>query len=77
MRSTRKASSLSNVNITKSKEELILPRPEKQYVSWEERLNQRNQRIQAELLSEEKKLGPDNNDGQQKLKKRRVCIRRS
>ena len=57
MRSTRKASSLSNVNITKSKEELILPRPEKQYVSWEERLNQRNQRIQAELLSEKKKLG--------------------
>lgn len=70
MRSTRKASSLSNVNITKSKEELILPRPEKQYVSWEERLNQRNQRIQAELFSVKKKLGSDNNDGQQKVEEK-------
>lgn len=66
MRSTRKASSLSNVNITKSKEELILPRPEKQYVSWEERLNQRNQRIQTELLSGEKKEGSDNDNEQQR-----------
>ena len=47
-----------------------MPRPEKQYVSWEERLNQRNQRIQAELFSEKKKLGSDNNDGQQKVEEK-------
>ena len=45
MRSTRKAASLSNINLAKSKDELILPRPEKKYTPWSERLNQRNERI--------------------------------
>ncbi|EMG49984.1 hypothetical protein G210_5032 [Candida maltosa Xu316] len=56
LRSTRKASSLSNVNLTKSKEELILPKPEKEYVSWDTRLNQRNEKIRQELLSKEKTI---------------------
>ncbi|KAK6453970.1 histone deacetylase complex [Scheffersomyces xylosifermentans] len=49
LRSTRKASSISNVNLTKSKEELILPRREKEYISWNERLLERDNIIQMNL----------------------------
>lgn len=55
MRSTRKAASLSNINLAKSKDELILPRPEKKYTPWSERLNQRNERISGELLKVDNK----------------------
>ena len=61
LRSTRKASSISNSNLAKSKEELILPRKEKEYISWEERLLERDNIIQMNLsvtteqISEESK----------------------
>ena len=49
LRSTRKASSISNVNLTKSKEELILPKREKQFISWNERLIERDNYIRMRL----------------------------
>lgn len=50
LRSTRKVSLISNVNLTKSKEELIYPKMEKEYHSWKERLLQRDSLIQLDLL---------------------------
>ncbi|MDC6270988.1 hypothetical protein PP707_01680, partial [Acetobacter pasteurianus] len=52
MRSTRKASSISNINLGKSKDELVLPRPDKKYVSWDERMAERDQQLQKELLEQ-------------------------
>ncbi|EGW32637.1 uncharacterized protein SPAPADRAFT_72003 [Spathaspora passalidarum NRRL Y-27907] len=50
LRSTRKANSISNVNLMKSKDELILPRPSKEYISWEERLIKRDLELQSKFL---------------------------
>ncbi|KAG7662161.1 SET3 [[Candida] subhashii] len=50
LRSTRKASSISNVNLTKSKEDLIMPRPNKEYISWDERMIKRDEELQEKLL---------------------------
>lgn len=49
LRSTRKASSISNINLAKSREELIIPKKPKNYVSWNERLIQRDEYIQMSL----------------------------
>ena len=48
LRSTRKASGISNVNITKSKDELI-PRQPREFVSWEQKLIEREKGIRMEL----------------------------
>lgn len=48
LRSTRKASGISNVNITKSKDELI-PRKPREFVSWKQQLVEREQGIRMEL----------------------------
>ncbi|RLV94698.1 SET domain-containing protein 3 [Spathaspora sp. JA1] len=53
LRSTRKANSISNVNLVKSKDELILPKPSKEYVSWEKRLVNRDLQLQAKILTPE------------------------
>ncbi|KAK6462796.1 histone deacetylase complex [Scheffersomyces coipomensis] len=49
LRSTRKASSISNINLAKSKDELILPKKEKEYISWSDRLVERDNVIQMNL----------------------------
>ncbi|GEQ68089.1 hypothetical protein JCM33374_g1755 [Metschnikowia sp. JCM 33374] len=45
LRSNRKASSLGGGSINKSKEELVLPKKIKEYISWKQRLIDRDQRI--------------------------------
>lgn len=49
MRSTRKAAILNNTG-AKTKEELVLPRPIREYISWEERLAQRDILLQEKIL---------------------------
>lgn len=55
MRSTRKALSIANVNLVKTKEEVIFPQLHKQYVLWAERLVQRDNiiRLQVEVKLED------------------------
>lgn len=50
LRSTRKISGLTNVNLYKPREELILPKEPKTYISWEERLYERDKFIQTKLF---------------------------
>lgn len=69
LRSTRKASGISNVNITKSKDELI-PRQPREFVSWEQKLIEREKGIRMELrittkdgsLTAEETLDSNDND---------------
>ncbi|KAI5967535.1 SET3 [Candida margitis] len=49
MRSTRKAANLNNT-AAKTKEELVLPRPSRKFVSWEERIVARDLQLQEKLL---------------------------
>lgn len=49
LRSTRKASNISNINLSKSREELIIPKKRRNFVSWEERLVERDKIIQMDL----------------------------
>lgn len=49
LRSTRKASSISSINLAKSREELIMPKRSRKFISWEERLIERDQIIQMNL----------------------------
>lgn len=49
MRSTRKAAIL-NTSGAKTKEELVLPRPNRQFVSWDERMIERDRQLQEKLL---------------------------
>ncbi|CUM49326.1 uncharacterized protein AC631_04219 [Debaryomyces fabryi] len=49
LRSTRKASNISNINLSKSREELIIPKKQRNFVSWEERLVERDRIIQMDL----------------------------
>ncbi|CUM68179.1 uncharacterized protein PRCAT00005897001 [Priceomyces carsonii] len=57
MRSTRKAASISNVNLNKSKEELFSQEKPPVYRSWKERLDDRDETIQMKLsiTTDEKK----------------------
>lgn len=48
LRSTRKASGISNVNITKAKDELV-PRKPREFVPWKEKLIEREKGIRMEL----------------------------
>jgi hypothetical protein len=50
LRSTRKASSISNVNLTKSKEELIFSKKSKKYIPWDDRLLERENIIELNFL---------------------------
>lgn len=52
LRSTRKASSLSNVAFNKSKEELVMPKKDRKFISWKERLIERDQAIRLLISSE-------------------------
>lgn len=56
LRSTRKVSSISNVNLAKSKEELIFPKKEKEYVPWSARFAERDRVIQMNLLVSSDKM---------------------
>ncbi|CUM51941.1 unnamed protein product [Debaryomyces tyrocola] len=49
LRSTRKASNISNINLSKSREELIIPKKQRNFISWEERLIERDRIIQMDL----------------------------
>lgn len=51
LRSTRKASSLTNIVFNKSKEELVMPRKSKQFVSWKERLSERDKLLHMSIFS--------------------------
>lgn len=51
LRSTRKASSLSNIPFNKSKEELVMPRKNKPFISWKERLVERDNLIHLAVFS--------------------------
>lgn len=51
LRSTRKASSLTNIAFNKSKEELVMPKKKKQYVSWKERLSERDRLLHMSIFS--------------------------
>lgn len=59
LRSTRKASSISNINLAKSREELIIPKKPKSFVSWNERLIQRDEYIQMSLSVSTSNKGED------------------
>lgn len=52
LRSTRKASSLSNSAFNKSKEELVMPKKDRKFISWKERLIERDQAIKLAMSSE-------------------------
>lgn len=58
LRSTRKVSLISNVNLAKSKDELIAPKKFKHFVSWNERLAERDKVIQMNLsvMTNEKEI---------------------
>lgn len=51
LRSTRKASSLNNNSISKSKEELVMPKKDKQFISWKERLVERDNILHQTIFS--------------------------
>lgn len=51
LRSTRKASSLSNVAFNKSKEELVMPKKAREFVSWKERLLERDDKLHSAIFS--------------------------
>lgn len=51
LRSTRKASSLTNIAFNKSKDELVMPRKSKQYISWKERLTERDELLHMSIFS--------------------------
>lgn len=51
LRSTRKASNLSNLAFSKSKEELVMPKKTKDYVSWKDRLIERDGHLHLALFS--------------------------
>lgn len=51
LRSTRKASSLSYLLLNRSKEELVLPKKAKEYVSWKDRLIERDEQLHSALFS--------------------------
>lgn len=51
LRSTRKASSLTNIAFNKSKEELVMPKKSKQFVSWKERLSERDNLLHMSIFS--------------------------
>lgn len=51
LRSTRKASGLSNTSLSKSKEVLMMPQQVKEFVSWKERLVERDGKLHAALFS--------------------------
>lgn len=59
LRSTRKASSISNINLTKSKDELIFSQESKRFVSWDDRLTERDNRIEFNLLVTTKNVSLD------------------
>lgn len=62
LRSTRKASSISNINLTKSKDELIFLQESKKFVSWDDRLKERANRIEFNLFVTTKDLNVDQKD---------------
>ncbi|KAK7682892.1 hypothetical protein QCA50_013924 [Cerrena zonata] len=62
LRSTRKASNISNVNLSKSREELIRPKKSKQFISWDERLIERDRNIQQSLISPDQALLSDQDE---------------
>mmetsp|Transcript_3020 Transcript_3020/g.3370 ORF Transcript_3020/g.3370 Transcript_3020/m.3370 type:complete len:1117 (+) Transcript_3020:111-3461(+) len=64
LRSTRKASNISNINLSKSREELIIPKKQRNFVSWEERLVERDRIIQMDLhvTTNESDVDPIEND---------------
>lgn len=57
LRSTRKISGITNVNLYKPRDELILPKEPKKYISWEERLYERDKFIQTKLFLPTKQEG--------------------
>lgn len=50
LRSTRKISGITNLNLYKPRDELIMPKEPKTYVSWQERLVTRDRLIEANLF---------------------------
>lgn len=51
LRSTRKASSLTNVAFNKSKEELVMPKKARKFISWKERLAARDEMLHSAVFS--------------------------
>lgn len=51
LRSTRKASSLTNIAFNKSKEELVMPKKSKPFVSWKERTAERDKLLHSRIFS--------------------------
>ncbi|CAG85012.2 DEHA2B01386p [Debaryomyces hansenii CBS767] len=63
LRSTRKASNISNINLSKSREELIIPKKQRNFISWEERLIERDRIIQMDLHVTTNESSADSTDG--------------
>ena len=63
LRSTRKASNISNINLSKSREELIIPKKQRSFISWKERLIERDRVIQMNLLVTTNESSADSIDG--------------
>ncbi|KAF6041787.1 PHD-finger family protein [Candida parapsilosis] len=68
MRSTRKAAIMNNTG-AKTKEELVLPRPNRQFVSWKERMIERDRQLQEKLLRKvDQAMKVEANEPQPKVK---------
>lgn len=63
LRSTRKASNISNINLSRSREELIIPKKQRNFISWEERLIERDRIIQLDLHVTTNESSADSIDG--------------
>ncbi|WPK24593.1 hypothetical protein PUMCH_001872 [Australozyma saopauloensis] len=59
LRSTRKASSLINTSSNKSKDDLVLPTNRRQFVSWQERLKQRENALLVQYFGIQEKNEDD------------------
>lgn len=58
LRSTRKASSLSNTSSNKSKEDLVLPSKRRDFVTWQQRLVERDNSLLVQYLDAEVSIEP-------------------
>lgn len=65
LRSTRKASGMSNIQLAKAREELTKPKKTREFISWNERLVERDQVIQMKLSISTTNDGNEENEGNQ------------
>lgn len=67
LRSTRKASGMSNIQLAKAREELTKPKKTREFISWNERLVERDQVIQMKLSITTMNDESEENEGDKSL----------